>query len=478
MFKSKVLRVRRIVQLRNFVIYFFGAGKVSLQIWHLLNTELFSLNGKRFRAKWDIVKHMPDYLINSTSPINSRAIVDFSPLDLDFEEKNRTLHIANEKYQSGDWAQADSLLKEVAQIHKRAQVRLGSETINLRLIGSEITQSIGHMAVALGPRARFKQMGVTSDNYVVLAGKVANRFYLNLWQSHFPILEVSPLQVEITERTLWPLVESVQQMPVNGMNLNMYRAHNRSIVESEAMGFDPLLRYPDEFMERSHKFLSRYGFKKGDWFVALHVREGNFDKPGYGRNADISTYIDAINEISKRGGYVIRLGDLNSKPLPKMKNLIDLTAGIRPEWLDVFCLSQCVFLIGTTSGPLVVPNTFGVPILATNAPDLKRFAYYPNSLLLPKLVNDLRRDRLLTLQEILDSRAGVSDGWLDAQRHGLSWRANTPGEITSAVIEMLESSHYELTAKQKAIRSLMSSELGPSTPIAETFVQAHPEVFN
>ena len=61
-----------------------------------------------------------------------------------------------------------------------------------------------------------------------------------------------------------------------------------------------------------------------NWYVLLHVRstsDNNFSH----RNSDITNYKKAIEFITSRGGFVVRIGDKSMKKLKQTKNLIDLT---------------------------------------------------------------------------------------------------------------------------------------------------------
>ena len=56
------------------------------------------------------------------------------------------------------------------------------------------------------------------------------------------------------------------------------------------------------------------GVPEDAWFAVCHVREGGFKGEEKFRDADITTYFEAFNEIVKRGGWVIRMGDNTMAP--------------------------------------------------------------------------------------------------------------------------------------------------------------------
>lgn len=79
----------------------------------------------------------------------------------------------------------------------------------------------------------------------------------------------------------------------------------------------------------------------------------------------------------------------------------------------------------------------------TNAPSIGQTAYFTNSLMLPKLVYD-NQDNILTLDEMIDCGAGWSDTTIrGTESTNFRWRNNSPDEILSAVIELLEKPSIE-----------------------------------
>ena len=463
----------------NFINYIFLSVKIPIGISFILIQSLVRGNRKKFRADLELLQHLPEFLMNKLI-FKISTLTEISKFVISSRlSRDSFLADAHSNYLNANSEASLMNISSATKVNIRAREKLFGNDQHLRLIGSEITQSIGHLAVALGSRARFKILNSTREHYLVLSGTVANRFYLHLWEKHFPILELNPIQVKITESTLWPLFDSVQTLEIGDQKLDLYQAHNKSLQQWTAENCPPLLEFPQNYLDKCFKYLGMWGFKPGTWFVALHIRENRSDKPGYGRNSDPATYVSSIKEVILQGGMVIRIGDTNCSKLEPIEGFIDLTRERnRPEWIDIFVLSQCKFLIGTTSGPLVVPQTFGVPVLATNAPDIGRFAYYPNSLMIPKLVENLDNGKLLSIKDLLDSKAAVSDAWIDGDRMlRLRWRDNSSEEIKDGVLEMLEENRIPSDSQLKVESLLMNKNFSGTSLISSRFIISHPEVF-
>ncbi|WP_244982423.1 TIGR04372 family glycosyltransferase [Cylindrospermopsis raciborskii] len=192
----------------------------------------------------------------------------------------------------------------------------------------------------------------------------------------------------------------------------------------------------------------------------------------------IETYFKAIQSITDLGGYVIRMGHPGMTPLPTIERVVDYAnSKYKSDWMDVFLWASCRFFIGTSSGPLTVPPTFGRPILYTNCPAIGINPYFPRSLMLPRLYYSNTENRFFSFREMLDS----SMGWTVSsvfEEIDCTIVDNTPDEIDAAVIEMLEADGlpdtHELSELQTQFNALRSQygDTGQIT-ISQSFVQKH-----
>jgi putative glycosyltransferase (TIGR04372 family) len=145
---------------------------------------------------------------------------------------------------------------------------------------------------------------------------------------------------------------------------------------------------------------------------------------------------------------------------------------------DIFLLAKCKFMIGTTSGPLIVPHTFNVPVVATNAPDLARFVYLPNSLVVPKKIID-KNERLLSFEEMFSHGYGHLDGYIPKDRLKMhSWLDNSSTEILDAVIEMNNRFNFITTEEQFNISKKISSfGFDGNVKISNKFIEKNLNLF-
>ena len=205
----------------------------------------------------------------------------------------------------------------------------------------------------------------------------------------------------------------------------------------------PLLKLNPQENESLDMLLGDMGVPKDAWYVCLHVRESGYHKkwnkmyPSL-RDADIEDYISAIEEITARGGWVIRMGDESMRPVPEMEKLVDYChSDFKADSADILLLAGCRFLLGTNSGLATVPGIFGRPMVLTNWVPIALPLWFGQDLMIPKLFRDKTNDEILSLQQMLSTKAGSIQNIDECPEH-LEVIANTPDEIREAVVEMID----------------------------------------
>lgn len=347
---------------------------------------------------------------------------------------------------------------------------------------------IGHTS-HLDQLVRLRELGLLSPEKRVLVLSPedgANKHYLNYWRRHLEFVVVSRHEAEVLRELMRPLAEKLTGFELKTGFVSLYKAWNIAGDQWKKEKRPPLLDLHPEDAARGTQVLKKWGVPKGAWFVALHVREYDAHTPNHNHlraapNADISTYMLAIRAVIDRGGWVIRMGDSSMSALPPLPRLVDYANSTeKSEWMDVFLWAACKFFIGTSSGPLTVPASFGVPVLYTNCCAMGLSPALGRSLVLPKLFYSRSKQRLLTFDEILVSPLGwtvcIPDGDVEL-------RDNSPEEIRAGVEEMftlLEAGQHafedltELQAEFSLLRDLFGRNA--STPVAHSFIATHREL--
>jgi len=362
----------------------------------------------------------------------------------------------------GHYADAERIWGTSAEIKARVIKEQGLDRLGIRILGQSWLLAIGHIAhIDIYLKQKILS-GHESQRTVMPMPRVANvpnMTLLNCWNNHLEVRPagwrsgLSPKENEILQDDFWSL-------RLGPGDTRMF-SHAGAEVQArwEQRGYGPLLELPRDLEERGWSGLGSLGLPRGQWFVCLHVREAGFHKawhdkhPGI-RNADILTYLKAVQRIIDSGGWVIRVGDSTMVRLPSQKGLIDYAhAEIKSEALDVFLCAKARFFIGTNSGLGLVPPIFGVPCAMTNWAPIALPQWYGRDRFIPKTIYSAKLGRALSLTELLSSPAA----WQQFQSYfddaGLEVRDNTEDEIDELIAELLEETAGKdcLTAEDKLL---------------------------
>jgi putative glycosyltransferase (TIGR04372 family) len=279
--------------------------------------------------------------------------------------------------------------------------------------------------------------------YAPPSGRIGNRFLIQQLAQRLRLIERAD-DLPFAMPALCALHYHYQfPRQADGSTVFFWDLAGRTQQRWQKEGRAPLLELPAELTARGWALLERAGVPRGAWFVALHVREIVWRGATGGlqaiRNADPASYLPAIGEITRRGGFVVRMGDADAPPLPALPGVVDYCrSDMRSESMDIFLLTRSRFVLGSASGPIFVPPLYGVPCVLTNwwPPGMR--PWHASDIYIPKRVRRLADGTHLTLSETL--REPVS--YCHSLRHlaaqqGLTIDDNEADIIHDAVVEML-----------------------------------------
>jgi putative glycosyltransferase (TIGR04372 family) len=381
----------------------------------------------------------------------------------------------------GRVAEADQIYQSRVDLSRAEAKAKGLDALGVRFL-RDFTTHVGHIGF-LDYYIKLDQLGERSkDRPVVLHGRkpVANPAYLRCWEDYLPHVIADPQVYGQLEPLIDPLEDhthGVLDHQDRQVITYTYRDYVRVFGRWEAEGRSPLLRLSDAQMRAGEACLREMGLPEEAWFVTLHVRENQWDKV---RNGRITDYVKAINAITDRGGWVIRMGDTSMTPLQPQQKVIDYAfSPWKSDAMDVFLWAQNRFHLGTNSGPYQVPPTFGKPCVLTNWAPLLTPPMYPQDLCIYKRY--VQNGKVLTFDELISSGIGLASSATYLDHIGVSLVDSTPEEICEATVEMMERLEGREPLRDEAIQASWKQTMAPlggaNGVLGTAFAKRHAELF-
>ncbi len=381
---------------------------------------------------------------------------------------------AHEADLNSDNGRSQALFAEAGEIGPKLLSGLGIENLNLSFIGSEITKSIGHTAQFLSLREKIKNIHPNwTKSYLITSEHSSNLNYLSYWYNYFPNLALNPKTELVIERELWPFFEPVSSVLTPYGSMSYFQAHDKYSREWEKLKRPALLKLSTKDKDDGYQYLTKFEFPSSQGngkFVTLHVRnspeyhKGKLVDSSFGRNADIRTYQKTVDFLIDLGYFVVRIGERGKNQLRKQRNYLDFASiGKHSEKLNTFFMAECDFFIGTDSGPICVPPTFGRRVIMTNVPSIGQTAYFSNSLMIPKLVEN-QVGRIQSLKEMFDCGAAWSNRVIRSKDgQTFNWKNNSEDEILMAVQELEGSALVNPSIKREEFEEVVRGYGGIAT---------------
>jgi len=200
------------------------------------------------------------------------------------------------------------------------------------------------------------------------------------------------------------------------------------------------------------------GLPDNAWFICVHARSDGYSQidesiQSY-RNCDIANYSSAIDEVIKKGGWVIRLGDPSMPKMSAKNCLVDYAhSNLKSDRLDIILCAKAKFIIGCSSGLACVGTVFGTPCAITNLVPVSNLWFTNKDISIPKSIIEEGALTPLSIPEIL-SKECANYQYADLYKsEGLTLVENTNEEILDLTLDMIEkTNHIEDTFNHKQLK--------------------------
>jgi putative glycosyltransferase (TIGR04372 family) len=225
-------------------------------------------------------------------------------------------------------------------------------------------------------------------------------------------------------------------------------AAKTQLLWEERNGPTPMVNIRDEHLTHGERVLKkRFDINADDWFVALHLR-CSIDPMRNLRDVDVEAYDDAVREIIRWGGRVIRIGGLDYSPKLSVSDdfFIDLSRNIDLDPVtNLYVLARCRFLLGSGSGPANVSgHVFGRPIAVTNVGPMGGRIAWRNQVVLPKMFVNRRTGNVMSIEKRLSDEFSQIESKAALAFRGYEEHRNSASEILELTSDMLSATRGSL----------------------------------
>ena len=366
---------------------------------------------------------------------------------------------------NGDFAKHTAVFENVERIRQDLLSESQLDRLGIEFISSAfVTGCIGTFE-NLNTYIMAEKLGLRPSKKLILllrpGMKITNRKYFEYWTQYMTVVtdpktiaRLDPLERYLTAPIVF-LMSFYDKIMISHIALGVVQE------QWDKESRPPLLKLSKADYQCGWQCLKKLGVPDGTWFVCLHVRESGWtDSKGSRseefRNSDINTYIPAIKAITDAGGWVFRMGDTSTTPLPKLDRVLDYAhSDVKSDWMDIFLCAQCRFMIGTASGLYTVSVAFGKPVVLTNfLPAYGAYSTSVKDVFLPRLCFSRDKNRYLNFKELLSPPIGIMGSQHCYDKSNLVVEKNTPGEIKELVEEMMDrlSGKLEYTEEEEFLQ--------------------------
>ncbi len=328
-------------------------------------------------------------------------------------------------------------------------------------------EHVGHLTSEIDTFLKAKYLKlILSKKYFILApiNKVSNKHLLHYWSPKVMILTqpfICTFIALLTKRYF-------MQDRSSGCTVGHFGTQPIYAINKQWGDRKPLLSLNENDLDWANNELPKLGIQKDQWFICLHVREGGFlphnESIQAHRNASINNTMLAIQEIIKRGGMVVRMGDSSMSVFPPMEGVIDYAHHpLKSERMDVVLCAKAKFFLGCTSGLAFLSMVFGVPVAHSNMIPVETLGLRPYDISISKLLIDHQSNRYFTFPEMMSSKMGGFFYTHQYKEAEIDIQENTSDEIFDLLCEMLDrlEGRFHETKEDAALHSRYLSLIKP-----------------
>ena len=313
-----------------------------------------------------------------------------------------------------------------------------------RIIISELeTRSIGHMSAAVEIFLSEIKIGKFNKKNIYLwfsNKKIANKYLYHKWKQKIFVVNrflIKPLFFLINNIYFLKFLRSPFRHWKYNKAINWQNVDIHNVLEVT----NPSIKFSDEEENLAKDFFKKNNLIKNE-YICFMSRSNLYLKDDVSiRDTNINNLFEAMKKICNERNIVgIRMGHNEEGSNLSSRNIVDfLSRPERNEFLEIYLLMNCKFLVSTGTGADHVPILNRRKILYINYADINNInnacnAYIP--LMITKKFAEIKSNKLINYDEVFKRKLCEELYERDLNMRGFKSVQNTIDEIYDAICEM------------------------------------------
>lgn len=408
-------------------------------------------------------------------------------------------------------------LNEARAEYDRVLAQLGFNSLSIYIMK---TNRVGHLSCEPDSWLRAQSLSKTKSlqalHIFICNSEISNIAFFNILKRHITIVESNCFYQLFRQHPTLLSDEFYRTMPYDLMSTFYPRKEANSLLykgvaETMLLNMAKIYRASCRVLDlnslenqQAQSTLKKFGVLPADKVVCLHVRDAeyldklsrkDFSYHDY-RDVDIQSYELAVKYLIDKGFKVIRIGVSSNQVLniqtPSYLDMTQFSADDERALAEIYLIRNCVFYIGTTSGPASVAAAFDTPTLLVNTtPIWHHYGLKSRSIFKfiqreNQTLNFIDIANGLTITDSVDKKIIDCFDGHELDKNDLRYIDNTQEDILAAVVEfeslvLNDNFDMELTSLQQEYLSKIPSNhgllAGPGI-VANSFLEIHRSLFH
>jgi len=307
-------------------------------------------------------------------------------------------------------------------------------------ISKLISHKIGHMATPIEIYICEKKDDPKKTPVIwFFEKKIANQFLKKQWSQKLFILPwqiLEPIYILFKKYKIFNIFlvdfskdsEEVKKAIYNGVK----HIDDKDVL----LKHSPSIEFNYKEKKEGEHYLKKIGIQNKKFFVFVSRTSEFHNEIGKSvRNSDIGNKILGVKFLVSKGYKAIRMGKYESTKINfSDSDIVDYaTSGDRSDFLDIYLISKCEFIVSDSTGNTATANLFRKPCLTVNEFTPHSLEHHPEKLMiLPKKIKNLHTGKLISFEEAYKKKFNYIKSYSQFNELGYEVIENSEFEIKKA----------------------------------------------